>query len=64
MKEAKTIIGQQQMHISTLEAQKLDFIKATKERDKLITQMQAETLQLRQEKQHLQEVIQNLKHNA
>ena len=37
VKEAKTIIGQQQMHISTLEAQKLDFIKATKERDKLIT---------------------------
>ena len=51
--DAKTIIGQQQMTIQTLEAQKMDFIQAMKERDRLVTQMQAEALQLRTEKQHL-----------
>ena len=52
------------MCIQTLESQKIDFIAAMKERDKLISQMQAETLQLREEKKHLQEVIGNLKSNA
>ena len=37
IKDAKTIIGQQQMQIQTLESQKIDFIKATKDRDKLLT---------------------------
>ena len=62
IKEAKTMIGQQQMHIQTLESQKLDFIQAMKERDKLIGQMQAELHQLRAEKSHLQESIASLKH--
>ena len=42
IKDAMARIGQQQMMIETLESQKMDFIKAVKERDKLITQMQAE----------------------
>ena len=64
IKEAKTIIGQQQMNIQTLESQKLDFIKAMKERDVMITKMQADHMQLSQEKKHLQEVIQTLKQHA
>jgi len=42
----------------------MDFISALKDRDKVITQMQTEQLQLKKEKQHLLEVIKNLKHSA
>ena len=64
IKEAKTIIGQQQMQIQTLQSKEMEFISAMKERDKLITQIQAEQHQLRQEKQHLLDTIQRLKSNA
>ncbi len=49
------------MDIQTLESQKIDFINAMKDRDKHITQMQAENRQLMQEKQHLQQTQEKLK---
>ena len=64
IKDAKTIIGRQQMEIQTLESTKSDFIEATKERDKHISQLQAETHQLKEEKQHLQDMYKKLKANA
>ena len=51
--DAKNLIGQQQMQIQTLQAKNDDFIDASHDRDRLITSMQHDIGQLRDEKKHL-----------
>ena len=62
--DAKNLIGQQQMQIQTLQAKNDDFIDASHDRDRLITSMQHDIGQLRDEKKHLLGLIQELKTKA
>ena len=62
--DAKGLIGQQQMQIQTLQAKNDDFIDASNDRDRLITSLQHEVCQLRDEKTHLLSIIQEFKTKA